>query len=366
MPKSFDILSSTGNYTVEVGTGLLARTLSKYPDAIIICDGNLASYLPATSTDPIFIEAVEANKSLEAAPAVIVALRQRNANRNTHLVVIGGGIIQDLSTLAASIYMRGISWSYLPSTLLGMVDSCIGGKSSINVGGYKNLVGNFYPPREVLIDTAFIGTLNAEMVVGGLFEAGKICYAKGYDDFREYLAQSPGYPMPAERAEAVIAKSLTTKKWFIEIDEFDNKERLLLNFGHTFGHAMEAATNFGVSHGIAVGIGMLIAVNYAERRGELTPLGKIRTAELAAHVRAMLGNGGSAIIAAPPTISIATVLEKFRHDKKHRTDAYRVVIPRGDGALELLPQPRNDGIHADIAAAYRETLSSIGWNTSDD
>jgi 3-dehydroquinate synthase len=361
MPKSFEISSSTGRYSVEVGTGLLTRTLARYPDAIIICDSNLSRYLPETATAPIYIEAVEANKSLEAAPGVIVALRQRNANRNTHLVVIGGGIIQDLSTLAASIYMRGISWTYLPSTLLGMVDSCIGGKSSINVGGYKNLVGNFYPPREILIDTAFIETLNAEMVVGGLYEAAKICYARGYEDFLEYLGEKPGYPMDAPRAEAVIAKSLTTKKWFIEIDEFDNKERLLLNFGHTFGHAMEAATNFGISHGIAVGVGMLIAIDYAKRRGELSVLGLERTGELAKHVKAMLGQGQNSVVAAPLTLSIETVLEKFRHDKKHRTDGYRVVIPRADGGLELVPQMRSDEVHADIAASYRSALEQIGW-----
>ncbi|NTF45743.1 3-dehydroquinate synthase family protein [Rhizobium rhizogenes] len=362
MPKSFDISSSTGRYTVEVGTGLLTRTLENNPNAIIICDRNLSSHLPATAVDPIFIEAVESNKSLEAIPGVIVALRQRNANRNTHLVVIGGGIIQDISTLAASIYMRGISWTYLPSTVLGMVDSCIGGKSSINVGGYKNLVGNFYPPRDILIDTAFINSLDAEMVVGGLYEAAKICYARSFEDFNEYLGNNPGYPLTEANAEAVILKSLTTKKWFIETDEFDNRERLLLNFGHTFGHAMEAATNFGVSHGIAVGVGMLIAINYATRRGEMDAVGIERTRQLAKHVKSMLGHGEGSVVPNPPVIPIDVVLEKFSHDKKHRSDGYRVVIPRTGGALELVSQPRSDEVHSDIALSYRETLKDIGWS----
>lgn len=364
MPKSFDVSASTGKYRVEIGQGLLLHTLAKYPDAIIICDSNLSAYLPTLPHDPIFVEAIESNKSLEAAPAIIVGLRQRNANRNTHLVVIGGGIIQDISTLAASIYMRGISWTYLPSTLLGMVDSCIGGKSSINVGGYKNLVGNFYPPREIFIDTAFIETLNAEMVVGGLYEAAKICYARSFEDFKEYLDKRPCYPMASSNAEDVILKSLITKKWFIEIDEFDNKERLLLNFGHTFGHAMEAATNFGVSHGIAVGVGMLIAINYATRRGDLTSVGIERTAELASHLRAMLGYGDALVVSSPPTISIKTTLEKFRHDKKHRADGYRVVLPQADGGLQLTAEPPSEEVHAAIAAAYRDALSTIGWKFS--
>lgn len=361
MPKSFDVSASTGRYSVEIGSGLLHRTLEKYPDALILCDRNLVQYLPATSSEPILIEAIESNKSLEAAPAVIVALRQRNANRNTHLVVIGGGIVQDISTLAASIYMRGINWTYLPSTVLGMVDSCIGGKSSINVGGYKNLVGNFYPPQEVLIDTDFIATLNAEMVVGGLYEAAKICYARSFNDFLAYLAEKPGFPMDSACASAIIEKSLTTKKWFIETDEFDNNERLLLNFGHTFGHAMEAATNFGVSHGIAVGLGMLIAISYADRRGELNAVGVERTGALARHVKLMLGEGQDSVVTNRPAISISAVLEKFRHDKKHRTDGYRVVIPRGDGQLELVAQARSEDVHADIASAYRSALSDVAW-----
>jgi 3-dehydroquinate synthase len=365
MPKSFDVSASTGRYSVEIGTGLLRSVLEKYPDAIIICDSNLSQYLPVRTVEPILIEAIEANKSLEAAPAVIVALRQRNANRNTHLVVIGGGIVQDISTLAASIYMRGISWTYLPSTLLGMVDSCIGGKSSINVGGYKNMVGNFYPPKEILIDAKFIETLNSEMVVGGLYEAVKICYARSYEDFRVYLELEPCFPINAARAEAVIEKSLTTKKWFIETDEFDNKERLLLNFGHTFGHAMEASTNFGISHGIAVGLGMLIAISYAHRRGELNAVGTARTAELAQHIRSMLGKGPDSVVTNRPAIVIGSVLEKFRHDKKHRTDGYRVVIPRGDGQLELVAQARSEDVHADIAHAYRDALNEIGWPVSD-
>ena len=361
MQKSFEISSSLGSYRVEVGTGLLMRTLEAYPNAIIICDKNLSHYFLETSAQPIYIEAIEAKKSLEAAPELIIALRHRNANRNTHLIVIGGGIIQDISTLAASIYMRGITWTYLPSTMLGMVDSCIGGKSSINVGGYKNLVGNFFPPKEILIDTAFITTLDAEMMIGGLFEAAKICYARSFDDFKEYCSSKPGYPLPAENAEAVILKSLMTKKWFIEVDEFDNNERLLLNFGHTFGHAMEAATNFGVSHGIGVGVGMLIAINYAKRRGELNEIGLERTSELAYHITEMLGRGLTSIITSPPPVNIDQVLEKFAHDKKHRTDGYRVVIPRGDGSLALIPQSRSDDVHADIRRAYRETLVALGW-----
>ena len=214
-------------------------------------------------------------------------MRELGANRATHLIAIGGGVIQDIVTFCASVYMRGLRWTYMPTTFLSMADSCIGGKSSINVMGYKNLVGNFYPPSQVLIDVDFVDTLDAEKVVGGLFEAAKICYARSYGEFAAYLAEHPASKMSLDVAHVVIVRALRTKKWFIEIDEFDKKERLLLNFGHTFGHAIEAGGDFSVPHGIAVGLGMLVAIKYAGLRQWLSPGGEEHTAALAAHIRAM-------------------------------------------------------------------------------
>jgi 3-dehydroquinate synthetase len=108
---------------------------------------------------------------------------------------------------------------------------------------------------------------------------------------------------------------------------------------------------------------MLIAISYAHRRGALDATGVARTNELAEYVRSMLGKGESCVVQDRPTISIEAVLEKFSHDKKHRTDGYRVVMPVADGGLELVSQARTDEVHADIAAAYRETLSELGWLT---
>jgi len=201
--------------------------------AVILIDDYLTSVLPEGEGKVIYVTAVEGSKSLEQAAPIVAKLRELGAHRRTHLLAIGGGIIQDVATFVASIYMRGIPWSYLPTTLLGMVDSCVGGKSSINVYGYKNLVGNFYPPTEVIIDLDFLRTLNAEQIVGGLCEAAKICYARSAEEFAAYLADEPAVNMAPAQAERVVIRSLRGKQWFIEIDEFDQKERLLLNFGHT-------------------------------------------------------------------------------------------------------------------------------------
>jgi 3-dehydroquinate synthase len=242
-----------------------------------------------------------------------------------------------------------------------MVDSCIGGKSSINAAGYKNLVGNFFPPSNVLVDVSFIATLDAEMIVGGLYEAAKICYASGYPGFLAYLAEQPSCPMTPEQAQRVILQSLRTKKWFIEVDEFDQKERLLLNFGHTFGHAMEAGTDFGISHGIGVGLGMLVANEYAKRQGNLTSDGLARVEHLGSHVRALLGAGASCVQASLPAIDLGLVMDKFDHDKKHRPGSYRIIVPAGDGSLELISVPKSDKVRRDFISAFEAALGQIPW-----
>ncbi len=361
MQKSFEVSASTGSYNVIVGRHLLQQVMNEHPDAFFIIDELLKSRLPAAISKKIVVEAVEANKSLETIPGIIQQLRKLGADRSSHLVAIGGGIIQDIATFAASIYMRGIPWTYMPTTLLSMVDSCIGGKSSINTLGYKNLVGNFYPPGKVLVDTSFVDTLDAEMIVGGLFEAAKICYARGYPKFLEYLAADPGVPMSADRAQRIIMHSLQTKVWFIETDEFDQKERLLLNFGHTFGHAIEAGTEFGVSHGIGVGLGMLAAVKYARQNNRLAQTGSDRTDHLVQHIKTLLGGGSNNVVQNPPVIDLALVMDKFDHDKKHRSDSFRIIVPQGDGALELISEPKNDKVRNDVVTAYERALQDVGW-----
>lgn len=361
MQESFEILSSTGNYTVVVGTDLLTGVVAQYSDAIFMIDERLEAVLPATIARRIVITANENNKSLECMPDVILKMRTLGANRTSHLVAIGGGVIQDIATFTASTYMRGIQWTYMPTTFLGMTDSCIGGKSSINVMGYKNLIGNFYPPQDILIDMAFINTLNEEQVAGGLFEAAKICYARGYHQFLDYINQSPMFPMDPDNAQRVIVHVLKTKKWFIETDEFDQNERLLLNFGHTFGHALEAGTSFGITHGIAVGIGMVVAVEYAKIAALLTPTGISRAEHLIGHVKSMLGEGLKNVMANPPAIDLALVMEKFNNDKKHRADFYRMVVPKEDGELELISESKTEAVSNRIRLAYQLGLSEIGY-----
>lgn len=361
MQESFEVSASGGSYQVVVGRDLLNQVIARHTDAIFLMDDFFESLLSIPTDRRILVNASESNKALECMAEIILKLRELGANRSTHMVAVGGGVIQDIATFSASIYMRGIQWTYMPTTLLSMADSCIGGKSSINVLGYKNLVGNFYPPNEVLVDVDFIATMDSENIVGGLFEAAKICYSRGYEDFKAYLSDGPDARASKDKVQSIINRALRTKKWFIETDEFDQKERLLLNFGHTFGHAIEASTNFGVSHGVAVGIGMIVAVEFAKKRGWLSETGLQRTDSLTSHILAMLTLDGSALVSKPPTIHLDLTLDKFNNDKKHLSHKYRMVCPRGDGELVLVSEEKNHEVQSEIAFAYESALNAIDW-----
>jgi len=335
---SFDIAASTGSYSVSVAPGSFDAMLSSYPQAVVIADAFFADRLAAAGIDPILIVAEEPAKELDRIADIMMALRDRGAGRGTMLIAVGGGVVQDIAAFAASIYMRGVDWTFVPTTMLAMTDSCIGGKSSINVGRYKNLVGTFHPPVAVQIDPHVTATLTVEARVAGLMEAAKISFCKGPACFDEYLTTGPSTAADAETLASIIALSLRAKSWFIEIDEFDRAERLLLNFGHTFGHAIESASRFAVSHGIAVGLGMLAALDLGSRLGRDYG-GAPRVARLRAHVQDLLAqvDGLDSVLA---RLDPDVLMDAFRSDKKHSRSDYAVIVvtPRGDVERIILPR----------------------------
>ena len=209
----------------------------------------------------IFITANEANKTLASAEEVMIKLSAKAMTKDNVLVVIGGGYLQDIGTLVASLYMRGVKWIYIPTTLAAMGDSCIGGKSSINAGDVKNLVGNFYPPKEIFIDTSFVSTLPYLEIIAGISEIMKICFTRSADTFSQCLQLINQWQsdLDQQTITAIIQLSLLSKQYVVEEDELDIGIRKLLNFGHSFGHALESATDYKIPHGVAVLIGMIAA-----------------------------------------------------------------------------------------------------------
>ncbi len=254
------IKSQSGSYTVEFCT---------FPDSFrdgnyYLVDSNLRNRFKHQPKNVIFIQANEEKKTLATAERLILALSLAGMTKDNKLVVVGGGYLQDIGTLVSSLYMRGVKWDYYPTTLAAMGDSCIGGKSSINVMPVKNLVGNFYPPSEIFIDSSFVSSLPVLEIVAGLSEIIKICYARDQAVFMNSLELINKWDSTKSLSllNDLIFLSLESKKYFVEEDEFDTGIRKLLNFGHSFGHAIESASNFAIPHGVAVLIGMIAACEY--------------------------------------------------------------------------------------------------------
>jgi len=212
----------------------------------------------------------EGCKNLETAQELCGTLMEMGVRRQTTLVVVGGGILQDLAGFAASILFRGIPWVFLPTTLLAQADSCIGGKTSLNFQNFKNLLGTFWPPQRVLLAPAFLATLEEDVFFSGLGEVLKLHLMGGARTLAAYEGlQDRLHARDLPALTEAITTSLAIKQGYIERDEHDAGPRLLLNFGHCFGHGLEAASGYRFPHGQAVVLGMRLANRVAQGRGLL-------------------------------------------------------------------------------------------------
>ena len=218
---------------------------------------NILQDLPSDRV--IQIDATEKQKSFEALTPLFLTLLDLGLKRDSLLFVIGGGITQDIGCFIASVMMRGIRWEFIPTTLLAQADSCIGSKSSINIGSYKNMLGTFYPPHRILIIPSLLTSLSAEDFCSGLGEVIKFQLLAGGSGYSELMSEINNIKRKPDIIKKWIQRSLEIKKAYIEHDEFDQGERNLLNYGHTFGHAYESATNYKIPHGVAVIMGILTA-----------------------------------------------------------------------------------------------------------
>ncbi len=213
-------------------------------------------------TNPfIGIDATEPQKSYQGIIPVIEHLIENGFRKNHRLVAIGGGITQDITAFISSIMYRGVNWIFFPTTLLAQGDSCIGSKTSINFGSYKNQVGGFYPPNNIFIYPPFIDTLSEAELRSGIGEMLHYFIVAGKSDFEMFREKYKLAFTDKNTLSEIINRSLEIKRSYIEIDEFDRKERQVFNYGHSFGHAIESLTNYKVPHGIAVSFGMDMA-NY--------------------------------------------------------------------------------------------------------
>lgn len=249
-------------YDIVVQRGILAKGkqyLNLNRRVLVVTDSGVPSIYAKTLAnqcrEPVIctVDAGEASKSLEAFGHLLQTMLDHDFSRKDCVVAVGGGVVGDLSGFAASAYMRGIDFYNIPTTLLSQIDSSIGGKTAINFGGMKNIVGSFYQPKKVLIDPDLLKTLPPRQISNGLAEAVKMALTSDpalFSLFEEKDVES--------HMDEIIIRSLMIKKAVVEQDEKELGLRKILNFGHTIGHGIESSENLSeLYHGECVALGLV-------------------------------------------------------------------------------------------------------------
>ena len=350
MSEDFVVQSHRGPYAVRFVDGLTERSERLLAEGTphFLVDGNVAR-LYARQLGPVLshattvvIEATEENKAIQQVIPVFERLVANRMRRDHTLVAIGGGIVQDVCCFVASTLLRGVPWRFLPTTLLAQADSCIGSKSSINLGSVKNIIGTFHPPADVLIDVGFLDTLEPKEIRSGIGEILKVHAIEGapaFDALARDFAQ-----LTTDRAVLLryVAAALRIKQRFIELDEFDRGPRNIFNYGHSFGHAIESATNYGIPHGIAVSIGMDMANYVAAERGT-TPR------DTYARMHPTLRDNYAAFAGA--TIPFDGMFAALLKDKKNSATRLGLILPVGpEAVIQKVDVPPDDAFRAQCAA----------------
>jgi 3-dehydroquinate synthase len=271
----------------------------------------------------------EQAKRLRTVSGLYDALLEAGADRQTVVVVVGGGVLGDLAGFAAATFLRGLPLIQVPTTVVAQVDSAIGGKVGVNHAVGKNLIGAFYPPRVVLSDPRVLSTLSTREFRAGLYEVIKYgvidsprLFARLERDLPQILARDMDTLVP------VIADCSRIKARVVTADEHETGERRILNFGHTAGHALEAITNYRrFRHGEAVGLGMIVAAELAHNRGALSTDARDR-------IRGLLDRLG----ALPPVddLSAAECVGAMSRDKKVIRGTLHYVLPVKIGKTEIV------------------------------
>ena len=278
----------------------------------------------------------EEAKSFASLEAALTAFGEARLSRTDAVVALGGGVVGDLAGFAASIYLRGVPFLQVPTTLLSMIDSSVGGKTGINTEFGKNLVGSFYQPRGVLIDPTTLGTLPERELTAGFCEAvkhGALSGRKLLKSIGKLLQQRSEFESAAY--ETFLADQIRFKASIVAGDErestakTDPKSRKILNFGHTFAHALEKVTNYSYfKHGEAVGWGILFAAELSKKL-ELLSADEVKSLNDVVHRAGSL----------PPIANIdpSEILEAFKHDKKNIGNSLQWVLLRGIGKPVIVP-----------------------------
>ena len=329
------IKSNLKNYKVEFNYKIKDSIL-KNKDYIFIIDKNVFkkfNFGKYNIKKKFLITPTEKVKDFFYLKNIINKILKFKVNKRSTLVAIGGGIVQDITSFLSSILFRGINWFYLPTTIIGQCDSCIGGKTSINYKGIKNQLGNFYPPEKVIINFNFLKNLDKTNLSSGIGEMAHYFLVKGGSELK-YFNQNYKKAIDGNMLilPKLIKKSLLIKKKFIEIDEFDTGIRLLLNYGHSFGHALERYVNNKIPHGVAVAYGMDISNFISYKLGFLK---KKQFIKIQSDLKEIYK------VKKTPRVNIKKYIKFLEKDKKNIENKIRVILSRGPGKMFLFKFQNN-------------------------
>ena len=346
--QTLSVALGARSYPIHIGPGLLARPelivekLAQKKAAIItnatIAPLYLGPLRRALESRGVGVACItvpdgEEHKTWETLHRIFDALIENRCERGTALIALGGGVIGDLAGFAAAIYLRGVPYIQVPTTLLAQVDSAVGGKTAINHPLGKNLIGAFHQPLAVISDTDTLGTLPPRELAAGLAEVVKYGLARDAPFF-EWLEGNMAR-LTRREPEALayaIERSCVNKAEVVARDELESGPRALLNLGHTFAHALEAATRYSVyRHGEAVAIGMVQEADLARHLGRCGQ-------DVVTRLRALVRRSG--LPDAPPPVTFAGLWTAMQHDKKVAQGRVHCVLPERIGRVVIQPLER--------------------------
>lgn len=340
--KVIQVNTPSRSYEVLVGQGILgevgprAARLIRGRRAHVISDSNVAPLYAAGvvaslqgagfTTDVQVFEAGEAHKDIHTLSDLLEGLAASQLTRDDVVVAVGGGVTGDIAGLAAAMYLRGCAVIQVPTSLLAMVDSSVGGKCAIDLVSGKNLAGVFFQPTLVVADVECLDTLTHGQLTdscGEMIKHGVIRDAALFRRLAEHPFNAPD-TVRGTRA-AIIARNVEIKRDVVDADEREGGVRQILNFGHTIGHAIEAASDFTLGHGSSVAAGMCCMARAAAARG-WCPRGVAQEIERAV---------GAYGLPTDTDLSHERIMSLMLHDKKRHGDSFNIVVPRAIGTVEI-------------------------------
>lgn len=297
------------------------------------------------------VDAIEDNKNIDNVLDICNWLLQQNANRGSHLFVIGGGILQDLGAFSGYMFKRGIPWTFIPTTLLAQADSCLGGKTAVNHGDSKNVLGLFSAPRRVFIDTNFLDTLRFSDYLSGAGEIFRLLTTGGSNCLNLLETNLDSFLLRSKPSiQTLISASLQVKKAIVERDEFELDIRRSMNYGHSVGHALEAISNYFIPHGQAVSLGILVENQISALRQYLSESDCKKINHLGLRLIS------PQILNYVKTMSIDNLMSPLANDKKAVGNNLKLATLVNSNRMQFIDLPLSSSGLLEIQSAFKRAL----------